>query len=81
MDYIPNWYTKVLEVADHDFAIRLLKLKMAVKNYIYLSILYSFKRYLCHADPPCLRGIIMLSKNELADTILRLKILKIFRYF
>ena len=70
-----NWYTKVLEVADHDFAIRLLKLKVAVKNYIYLSILYSFKRYSCHVDPPRPPpGIIMLSKNELADTILKLQI-------
>ena len=28
---------KVLEVADHDFAIRLLKLNMAVKNNIYMG--------------------------------------------
>ena len=26
------WYTEDLEVADNDFAIRLLKLKMAIKN-------------------------------------------------
>ena len=32
--------------------------------------------------PPMLtRGIILLSKNELTDTILRLKIKKKFRYF
>ena len=32
MNCVPNWYTEVLEVADHDFAITLLKLKMVVKN-------------------------------------------------
>ena len=32
MNCIPNSYTEVLEVADHDFAIRLLKLEVAVEN-------------------------------------------------
>ena len=27
---VPNWYTVVLKVADHDFAIRLSKFKLAV---------------------------------------------------
>ena len=40
MNCIPNWYQKVLEVADHDFAIRLLKLNMAVKNNVYISLYY-----------------------------------------
>ena len=43
MNCIPNWYKKVLEVADHDFAIRLLKLNMAVKNNIYEAF---------HVNPP-----------------------------
>ena len=57
MNCIQNWYTKVLEVADHDFAMTLLKLKMTVKNYIYIYIyIYSFKRYSYHTDPPRLPG-------------------------
>ena len=72
MNCIPNWYTKV---ADHDFAIRLLKLKMAVKNYIYIYfffIVLSVIHVTQTSQAP--RGIIMLSKKEIADTILRLKI-------
>ena len=75
MNFIPNWYTKVLEVADHDFAIRRLKLKMAVKNYIYISLYYIVLSVIHVTQTPhAPRGIIMLSKTELADTILRLKI-------
>ena len=78
MNCIPNWYTKVLEVADHDIAIRLLKLKMAVKNfiYIYLSILYSFKRYSCHADSPRPPGYYHAFKKRISGYDIEVKNLK-----
>ena len=38
LNCVPNWYTEVLELADHDFAIRFSKLKMAVKNWKKLEI-------------------------------------------
>ena len=76
MNCIPNWYTKVLEVADHDFAIRLLKLRMAIKNYIYIYILYSFKRYSCHTDPPRPPGYYHAFKKRISGYNIDVKTLK-----